>query len=302
LYYYITPEIGGQRLKLRMPAAFGAPLGAVPEAIMQDLYTHDPVGFTELFHTFMNEYFPPFIPAMVQPAAEVITNKSFLTGKPLTPASVAGGLGELQYTPNTSPPAKALARLLGPPLRSLGTDVMSPIAMDHLVEGYTGSAGQIALQAVGAASGRPGPPTDWAQLPVVRGLFLRRPGLSAQPIEDYYTEKASFDAGAASKSIIKRDMKNGDQSAMGMAPEAWVYAQADQRLRGVSQALSIQRSLIWGIYENKQMNDDEKRQHVEAIVEASIKLAQSATAEMRQFKQMKIPAGAQPAQPAEPEQ
>lgn len=283
-YYYITPPINGQRFKLRMPADAGFGFGAVPEMIMKAMHDHDPVQFKSLFSAFLNEYLPPVLPPGIKAPAEVATNVRFDTFQPLVPSSLSGSLPELQYTPNTSSPARALAKVLGPPLRSIGLDTMSPIAMDHMVQGWTGQGGQLALNAVSATMHRPGPPTDIADIPFVHGFMLTHPGLNGQILTDYYDQKRVFDQEAASKAVIKRDAKEGDQSNTGLAPEAWAYAQADQRISKISQALGAQRDTLWGIYENKDMSVDEKRQHIDQIVDQSLALAAAATKGMKSFK------------------
>lgn len=287
LYYYITPPIDGQRIKMRMPAFAGFTFGAVPEAIMQGVYEHDPVQFMDLFQSWMRDTFPPMIPPLLQAPTELATGHNLDTFQPLVPSSLANAYAELEQTPSSSVAAKAVSRLVSPPLRAMGVPMkLSPIVIDHVTGGWLGETGSAIDQAVNAATDRPGPPTDIATIPFVHGFLLSHPGLNGQVLDDYYKEKAVFDSQAANKAAIKKErIQEDDPNADGsMVPDAIRYSEADKRLDAISKTEARMRLQLWAINDNPHMSDDEKLTQGTNITNIALQLAHNATLQMRQFE------------------
>jgi hypothetical protein len=80
---------------------------------------------------------PTPVPQAVKPLAEVLTNYDFFQQKPLVGTYQKKKEIERQFDDNTSELAKVIGR----------ADVISPIAVDHLVRGLFGSAGGLVLYA-----------------------------------------------------------------------------------------------------------------------------------------------------------
>jgi hypothetical protein len=287
LYYYITPPIFGQRLKLRMPAFASFPFGAVPEAMMQTMWEHDPVKFMDSFQAWMRDTVPPLVPPLLQEPLTAISGFNMDTFQPLVPSSSANAFAELEQTPSSSVAAKALSRIVSPPLRAMGVPLkLSPIVIDHLTNGWLGESGRAIDQAVNAAAHRPGPPTDIADIPFVHGFFLSHPGLNGQVLDDYYTEKAKFDAQLANKQAIKKERTvdanpTEDQS---MVPDAERYSNAESTLNKISKVLARQRLELWAINDSPTMSADEKLTQGTNITNYTIQLAYNATQQMRAFE------------------
>lgn len=300
LYFFITPPIAGQRLKLRMPDFAAYPFGALPEAAMMAMHEHNPAGFKDMITTFIHDFVPPLAPPAVQVPAEVATNTNLQTWQPLVSSSLSGAVGELQYTHATSEPAKAVARVLGPPMRAMDMGKgVSPIALDHIVQGWTDGPGTMILNALGAASGHPEPPMDIAKLPFASAFLLAHPE-GGRAIDDFYAEKDKFDAWAASKTTLRHEVEAGDTSNLqGLGPDAVRFAAADARLKGVTVAMAKMRDAIYGIDQNKAYSDDEKRQHTNQILDQQmIPLAKAWTGAMRQAEEGKNPSAVANPQPS----
>jgi hypothetical protein len=287
LYYYITPPIFGQRVKLRMPAFAAFPFGAVPEALMQGMYEKDPVKFMDLFQAWMRDTVPPLVPPLLQQPLEVASGVNMDTFQPLVPSSSANAFAELEQTPSSSVAAKAISRVVSPPLRAMGVPLkLSPIVIDHLTNGWLGESGRAIDQAVNAAAHRPGPPTDISEIPFVHGFFLSHPGLNGQTLDDYYTEKAKFDAQLANKQAIKKERVADDnaQEDQSLVPDAEHYASAEGVLNRISKTIAKQRLELWAINDNPTMSNDEKLTQGTNITNYLIQLAHNATLQMRAFE------------------
>lgn len=292
LYFFITPPIMGQRLKLRMPDFAAFPFGAVPEALAMQMHEHNPAKFLDLFTTFMRDFVPPVTPPAIQAPLEVATNTNLETWQPLVASSLQGTAGELRYINETSGPAKALAKVLGPDnVGPVGVGQIPPMAaVEHLVTGWGDGPGQLVLSALGAPQGRPGAPMDITHLPFANAFLVAHPE-GGRALNDYYDEKSQFDQWAQAKIELKREARRGDLSNVGdYGEEAMRFAAADQKLNAISGAIGVMRDAIYGIDANKAMSPDEKRQRTNQILDTQmIPTALAATAAMRAAREGKDP-------------
>lgn len=271
----ITPPIGGVRFKLRMPANYGFVFGTLVQRSLDAFVAHDPKAFDGWAQDFMSEYMPPMLPAFAAPATEVVTNHNFYTGKPLVSDSLRERSPELQYTENTTEPAKQLSRLIGAGFGQLGMQdaTISPMAIEHLVSGYTGSAGMEALRIVNAPLTQNHQPGDLADIPFVQGFVVRHPGMSSQRIGDFYDTFHQFQEQAGDFKYLKGQAQALGQDSIDTSQVDLAQAQAVAPLTNLSKALAVQRSLIEGINHNTTMTVDEKRQHIETLYGQAIQEA-----------------------------
>jgi hypothetical protein len=116
---------------------------------------------------------PTAVPQLFKPALEVATNYDFFTGRSIIGQGIANKLTEEQYTNNTS----ELAKLLGK------TGMIAPVNVDHLIKGYLGTTGGLALQLTSAiinsTKDQPRPEKSW------RDAIATTPGLSAFVSREY---------------------------------------------------------------------------------------------------------------------
>ena len=125
----------------------------------------------------------PFEIQATKPILEVLMNHSFFTGRPIIPPYMTDDaiLAERQKRPNTAALAVAIADLYGG----------SPMKVEHLLRGYTGTVGTWITMAVEDSirtmKGMPAKPqlrTD--QWPLVRRFLQSDLGASGQ-VNDFYT-------------------------------------------------------------------------------------------------------------------
>lgn len=280
----ITPPIGGTRFKLRLPANFGLPFGGAVNRVMDAITgdsqakSHDMDGW---MGAILKEYNPTALPQFLQTPLEVMTNQNFGTGRPLMSDAVKGRSPDLQYTDNTTVPARALASVIGKvsPFLHLG-DGVSPIALEHLAEGWGGPLTMDAVRTLNIPfEWNSGKPFDWANVPVVRGFVVRHPGFSSQRIDDFYTDYNQFTQQAGDFSFLKREAAGSGQNIdlnrfnVSMAGSAG-------HLAAIGKALSGMHLVVEGIEHNDTMTPNEKRQHIENIYSQAVVLAQHGSAIM----------------------
>lgn len=286
--YLITPPIMGTRIKLKLPANEGFFFGTVVHRLLQAYDAHDPHAMDGWTQSFMHEFMPPLIPTIAQAPTEVIANHDFYTGKPLIPDSLAKQTGPMQYTENTTAPAKALARVLGDITTPVTGQAMSPIQIEHLVNGWAGPVGMTALHVLDAPFSKPSIP-DLADNIFVKGYMVRTPGRNSQSIQNFYTDMQDFEAHHADAAALVKQFENGDASAVEMQnamadPRAMMSAQS---LAQVSKAIQMQGTTINAITDDKTMTVDEKRQAIDKVYDDMIQTAKMGEEVMQTLKAMK---------------
>jgi len=132
-----------QPVKIPIPFEIGYIFKALPEAIYNSIVNeHGDEEALKALKTIITQTVPGgssyLIPQAMKPAIEVGLGKSFYTGRDLLSSREAGLLVEEQYRDKTSEIAKLVGSGLG----------LSPIKIESLVSGYTGSMGLAFLQAL----------------------------------------------------------------------------------------------------------------------------------------------------------
>ena len=272
--YYITPPIAGVRLKLKYPPFFGFPMGGFMNRVLDSVAAKDRHAFDNMMSAVLTEYMPPALPTLLNPPLEIITNHSFLSGKTLVPGSVEKASAYLQYTENTTEPAKALAKALGPARWNVPVAKdLSPVDIETLIEGWSGTTGMAALHALNAPF-KPVEPDQIANNPFIGSFFVRRNPTSSQGLIDYFNDYKSLQEANADFGIGKKEAEStGDtgtlMDAVRMGSPA--YAKLEQGHTAIQTALNVVRSAN----EDKTMTAEEKRQAVDQIMPQVIQMARN---------------------------
>jgi hypothetical protein len=130
-------------IKVPLPFEIGYIFKAIPEALYNSMTTeHGGEEAVKAFKQILLQTIPGGssygIPQAVKPLIEVGLGKSFYTGRDILSAREKQLLPEEQYRVNTTDAAKLVGSTLG----------MSPIKIEALVSGYTGTMGLAFLQAI----------------------------------------------------------------------------------------------------------------------------------------------------------
>ena len=169
LNWFVPTPFGGPCLKIPTPFEVGFIFKVMPERIFQwgggsDLGKDFRDSFTRNLRSTFQVDFPQFI----KPLEEVRTNYSAFTGREIVPYYMKGLDPDQQKYQGTSSFSIALGKELN----------MSPLKLDHLIKGYTGTLGSYALSAAShmvdafqpTDTSLP-PDKDWYNLPLVRSFF-----------------------------------------------------------------------------------------------------------------------------------
>jgi hypothetical protein len=193
--YWLIPSLG---VKIPIPFEVGVMFKVVPERIMQLSFGTDTTkDFTDsmkrqLVSTFA---FNP-IPQVVLPLYETKTNHSFFTDRPIIGKGLENVADKYQIGPSTS----RVAQLLGDSVN------YSPMKIDHLIKGYTGTIGSYAsdlfdmMYDMGADA--PKASKRFEQMPVIK-RFLVDPEARGT-VTAYYKLKDDVDQAVRTTNLLER--------------------------------------------------------------------------------------------------
>ena len=199
--YWLLPKLG---VKIPIPFEVGVIFKVIPERIASLAFGTDT---TEDFAKAMKRNlvstfaFNP-IPQVVLPLVEAKTNYSFFTGRAIIGQGLEGVAPEFQVGSNTSSLAKWLGKTTG----------MSPMMIDHVIGGYTGTFGMYVADAVDAVvssnSDVPRASKRFEQMPLIKRFALdpeARGNVTA-----YYELKNSVDEIVRTSNFLERTMNYKD--------------------------------------------------------------------------------------------
>lgn len=202
---------------------------------------------------------PTVVPQVVKPALEVMVNYNFFTGRPLVGMGLQNKITSEQFTNTTSELAKFLGK----------AGLIAPVNIDHLIKGYLGTTGGLALQATSSAAniGNPVPAPEkslqdtLASTPGLSTFFIRENGAAFK--NDYYELRGEVDKAVATYN---------DMVKTGRVEEAKEFYQDKKDLFAVKQQVNtIERQLTKlrdrtkVIYTSTKMSGEEKGAELERI-------------------------------------
>ena len=281
----ITPEIFGQRIKLRYPANVGFVFGGMTTRLLDAMFNHDPEATMGMMSTFMQGFIPGLLPPIALPAVENITNHSFMTNRPLVPGALQDLAPNMRYTENTSDTAKALAPVINMGLGWLHEPdaQVSPIQIDNMVRGWNGTMGSDALRVLDWPSGKH-QPMDFESSPFVRSFFVQYQDYQA-PVSDFYKEAgevmAKWEALPHLKQVATATGDPADKKAYADAQADVIATPRQGQIIQKYIAIKKQREVIIGIEHNNDMTRDEKRQQIGEAMAQMIVISKAGLEEIR---------------------
>lgn len=251
--YYVTPPIGGVRFKLSRAFTVGPMINIPVERFLEAEFEKDPHAFDGIFGAIAGSVFPSFIPTAARPVLEDVANYSFFAGRPLVSDNLKAYTADEQYNNATSEVAKRISSAIGAHT-GLGVAEVSPIAIDNLVQGWTGTIGAIVLHALDAPLGKQ-QDKEWTDLTFVRGFTVQNPRMNTKQITDFYNDAEKWNA---LHRDVSKEVKDGreDQAIKD-------FGEVGQRASVINKfehALNVQRTALKAIEKNDTMTLDEKRQ------------------------------------------
>lgn len=281
----------GVMFRIKKPFEVGILMGSLPERLLSAFKDKNPRALDGFLNSALSGVLPNILPPGLGVPLEQATNHSFFTGQPIVSSRTEQELPQYQYTPYTSEVAKQLGRLIGavPLLRDVGgehTKLASPEVIDNYIAGWSGTLGKYAvslvdsgLHAAGIGDTTSRPEKEWADIPFVKEFLVRNASMQAKSITDFYDQYSKT-------SQIYNTMRI--EANKGNIEEAIKLGQTNQddmfKLDSTAKAISAARKTIQGVYLDKNLKPEEKRQLINSATYQAIRMAEQGNQAMEQFR------------------
>lgn len=264
-------HIPGMKESLRVPVPFeiGYIFKSLPEAIINTMNSEE--GGEEALKAFTNiaiQTIPggtsALMPAAAKPLLENLTGYSFYTGRQLETKAEQMEKAEFRFRDNTSEVAKQLGAAFG----------VSPIKVDNLIRGYTGTMGVALVQAVNFAMPTNGTPEQAAKrlsdTPVIGALFQPEDaGGIAGAVYDRMNEINEV------KRTYDKLIKDGRRAEATAFLQQNIETYSKHAIAGNVQAQMSKITQAANAVKASNMSPDDKRERLDRLQELRIKLAAS---------------------------
>jgi len=192
---WLIPSLG---IRIPIPFEVGTIFKVIPERIMALAFGSD-TG-KDFLKSMGRQVTSTFgvnpVPQVALPIVESVTNFSFFTFRPVIGRNVEGLDPRYQVGPSTSNMAKMVGENLN----------MSPMVIDHLVGGYTGTMGMYAVQALDTImdlnNDSPKASKRFSQLPVIKRFAIDPEARGT--VTGYFSLKNSVDEVVRTTNYLER--------------------------------------------------------------------------------------------------
>jgi hypothetical protein len=193
--YWLIPSLG---IKIPIPFEVGVLFKVIPERIMALAFGDD--TFKDFRESMTNQIISTFkvnpIPQAVLPLIENWADYSAYTNRSIVSAGLSGLESGYQVAPSTS----AIVADIGKALN------LSPIKLEHAIQGYTGSMGMYLVAAIDAVydanSTTPRPSKRFEQLPLIKRFALDPEARGS--VTAFYKLKDSVDIAVKTSNMLER--------------------------------------------------------------------------------------------------
>jgi hypothetical protein len=274
---WLLPYFG---IKIPTPFEVGTLFKTVPERIAAYYFGTDTgEDFRKAMWRAANGFVPispaAYIPQTLKPLLEAMTNYSFFTQREIVGAGLKDVAPEFQIGPGTSEIAKFAGKL-----------GLSPMLVDHMVKGYTGTMGMYAVDVMDSVMNQfgdsPKPSKRFEQMPVLK-RFALDPEARGN-VTNYYELKDTVDTAVRTMNLLERSAKP-EEFAEYLQKNVGVLAVKDyvSDLEKSMKELRDMKRMIQG----SPMKSDEKRDAITAIGKAENNLTQNIQTVKRAISELK---------------
>jgi hypothetical protein len=272
--YWIVPGLtfNGKPFRFPIPFELGVLFKVFPERILEYTMGQDTEkDFRESITRNIVDTlkFNP-IPQAFIPIYENISNHSFFTGEKIIGRGLEDVAKPLQYNASTSMGARWLGEQTG----------MSPIQIDNVIRGYTGTMGMYAvnmLDSVFSSQGDPVKATTRAeQLPVIKRFFASDSGTVAQ----YYDLKDEVDEVVRTVNFLERN--DPDKLEAYLKDNENTYMLKDF-VRSIDKDMKQIREYRGAVNADPNMSGDEKRAILDELHDYEVALTSDIKAIRKEF-------------------
>ena len=259
-----VPGIGGSVLSVPGPFEWKLFYSALPRRLFEWLDDTAPELMADLWETLERGLGMNPIPTIVRPMLETAMNWDLFRGRPIEPRGMEDIGAEERVGRRTSEVAKRVGALLE----------YSPLKIDHLIRGYTGTVGADLTQALDGflreEDWGESPTPTLADRPVLRGFIGRVPNLDADVIERFYHYHQRATEAKRTHDRIVRQHRDPSEWDRRHAWELALYPTLDRQARRFSEA---RRRLI-DIERDPSLSGEAKREQLDQIAERMVEAAQ----------------------------
>jgi len=249
-------------VRIPIPFEIGTVFKVFPERILEYFMGQDTAKdlkesvFRNLTSTLA---FNP-IPQAILPFVENVTNYSFFTGQPI----VGKGLEDVEKKFQIGSTTSLLAQKIG---QETG---QSPVQIDNLIRGYTGTLGTYAVMAIDAIMRGEGDPTRATmkaeQLPVLKRFFASPEATGT--ISAYYDLKNAVDQSTRTINFLERS-GSGEDLANYLQDKGAKLQAVKPYIQTLSKEMDQLRDLR-RMVQLSQMDPDQKRETLDSIRSAEV--------------------------------
>lgn len=231
--YWLIPSL---KVKIPIPFEIGVLFKVIPERILEYSFGDDTGKdfMKSMTRQLMSTLAFNPIPQTALPIIEYATNFSFFTTRPI----VSQGLEDVAPAYQVGPTTSRLSQLIGGATKDLPTGIqISPVKLDQLINGYTGTIGGYMVDLFDAIydmnSDAPKAAKRFEQMPVIK-RFLVDPQARGQ-VTAFYELKNSVDEAVRTVNLLERNMQ----------PQEWgEYFQENKGLFAVKDyVLDLEKSM-----------------------------------------------------------
>ena len=167
----------GRNIRIPKPQEAGVLFGSGIEALFQQAADKDKDAVSNFLKAFSNKMVPSVLPAVILPLIEWSVNYSFFKGRPLVGNKYSRLPDELQYNDYTSELSKGIGNVFK----------VSPMKVDNLVRGYTGTMGALLWSMAGEPFAKANnlPAKHFNEMLFVRDFNVTDANLS-RPMNEFY--------------------------------------------------------------------------------------------------------------------
>ena len=167
----------GRNIRIPKPQEAGVLFGSGIEALFQQAADKDKDAVENWLKAFSSNMIPGIVPTLFLPILEWQANYSYFKGRPLVGNKYSRLPDELQYNDYTSELSKGIGSTLK----------VSPMKIDNLVRGYTGTMGALLWSMAGEPFAKANnlPAKHFSELPFVRDFNVTDANLS-RPMNEFY--------------------------------------------------------------------------------------------------------------------
>jgi hypothetical protein len=253
---WLFPSVG---IRIPIPFEVGVLFKTIPERLLEYSFGND-TG-KDLADSMKRNLVSTFginpIPQTFLPLVEARTNYSFFTMRPIVGQGMEGVATEYQVSPGTSELAKTVGKAIGE----------SPIMVDHIIKGYTGSMGMYAVDLIDAIllgnDESPKVAKRFEQMPVIKRFTVDKEAKGT--VTAYYELKNSVDEVVRTVNLMERTGNAEDLGAY-MEKNAQLFGMRNY-ISSVEKQMKVMREAAIQI-RSSDMSPEEKRDSLIAITQA----------------------------------